>query len=139
MTTVPVRQERRAAQRFEFNLPVFIRADGREYRGCTQDLSGRGVFLLLDSPLPQDCHVELLVSMPAEVTLTETMRVSCRGRVLRVQPSGDGGKFAIAICLESYTYLPAAHEDISSDSFGRIACLHCARETAEPEPSRIRS
>ena len=44
--------------------------------------------------------------MPAEITLTENMRVRCRGRVTRVLPVDS--KFGVAVHLEGYEYLSAA-------------------------------
>ncbi len=139
MTTTAVNQERRAAQRFEFNLPVRIRAGQTEQCGCTQDVSGRGVFLLLDSGLPEGCHVELEFLMPAEITLTEDMRVRCCGRILRVQRLSHQQKFGIAVSIESYSYL-AEVQDHGSDAFDRIACLHGQHEASrQPSPSKRQS
>ena len=46
MSTDQVHLERRASQRFDFQLPLVVRLAGidREGYGFTQDLSGRGVF-----------------------------------------------------------------------------------------------
>ncbi len=132
MTTIPVQHERRAAQRFEFNLPVRVRTNEREYSGCTQDISGRGVFLLLENALVEGSTVELLFCMPAEITLAEAMRVRCGGRVLRVHGAADSGKFGTAVCLESYQYL-AAEEVGSNPAFDRISHLHQQHEIA-PAP-----
>ena len=132
MTTAQVTQERRAAQRFEFNLPVRIRANQTEHCGCTQDVSGRGVFLLVDATLPEGCQVEMDFFMPPEVTLTEGMRVRCCGRILRVQPLPHQQKFGIAVSIESYSCL-AAEDSGGNAAFDRIVCLHDRRETS-PEP-----
>ena len=86
MTTSPVRHERRAAQRFEYQIPVSLKIGGqeREERGCTQNLSARGAFFYTDCPIAEGATIEITVLMPAEITLAESMRVRCRGRVLRV-------------------------------------------------------
>ncbi len=132
MTTVAVQHERRAAQRFEFNLPVHIRVLDQQHCGCLQDVSGRGVFLLVDSDLPVGSQVDLIFSMPAEVTLTQTMRVCCRGKILRVQRCPDTTKFGIAVGIESYVYLASGGEDLPHNAFDRIASLHNHHETSEP-------
>ncbi len=53
MNTTQVHVERRAAQRFEFHLPVSIRVAGQdgEAHGFTRDLSARGAFFYTESAL----------------------------------------------------------------------------------------
>ena len=46
------RLERRGAQRFEVNLPLAVRFEGRTVPGFTQDLSGRGIFFYAETNLP---------------------------------------------------------------------------------------
>ena len=50
MSTDQVHFERRASQRFDFQLPVGVRLAGTDREGCgfTQDLSGRGAFFYTD-------------------------------------------------------------------------------------------
>jgi len=48
MSTTHVQVERRASQRFEFQLAVGIRVSERDGNGFTQDLSGRGVSFITD-------------------------------------------------------------------------------------------
>ena len=83
MSTDQVHLERRASQRFDFQLPVALRLSGTDREGCgfTQDLSGRGAFFYTDFQLAEGDAVELTFVMPSEITLTENMRVRCRGRV----------------------------------------------------------
>jgi hypothetical protein len=116
--------ERRASQRFDFQLPVGIRLSGtdREGVGFTQDLSGRGVFFYTDLQLTEGDAVELTLMMPSEITLTENTRVRCRSKVVRVLPVQQ--KFAVAARLEGYEYLPKAETAAQvSASFPRISTL----------------
>lgn len=102
----PVQLERRARQRFDFNLPVFlVLAEDRRGSAFTQNLSARGLFLCTDLRLLQGEALELTLTMPSEVTLAETMRVRCQGRVLRVISAGSEPKCFAAIHLEKYEYL----------------------------------
>ena len=146
MTTPPVAVERRVGQRFAFNLPVSLReiSTGAQGLGFTQDLSSRGAFLFTEMPLNEGAEIELTLKMPSEITLGESMRVRCKGSVLRILkaadkswkiPSSTDGKPAeakigVAVCLKGYEYLPEL-EDGSSD-FRRISALHSPVET---EPS----
>ena len=95
MTTPPVGVERRIGQRFPFNVPVSLRdlSTALEGLGFTQDLSSRGAFLFTDMALREGAEIELTLKMPSEITLGESMRVRCRGRVLRVvRPAGNGSE-----------------------------------------------
>jgi hypothetical protein len=163
MTTPPVHVERRAGQRFTYNLPVSLYqpTTGGEGLGFTQDLSSRGVFFFTDMQLGEGVEIELTLQMPSEITLGESMRVRCRGRVLRVVKPTDASlsasepaqarpsetkisqtkisqtKIGVAVCMHGYEYLPDA--DDSSATFRRIAALHTHLNEEQPaEPSSLR-
>ncbi len=142
MTTLPVRLERRVGQRFSFLLPMSFRdvASGMPGVGFTQDLSSRGVFFFTESALHQGAEIELTLVMPSEITLGESMRVRCRGHILRVVRRSDQGltqssvpsicpsetpipdsKVAVAVRLEGYEYLDPAEP---SAAFQRVSALH---------------
>ncbi|MFZ0319696.1 MAG: PilZ domain-containing protein [Candidatus Sulfotelmatobacter sp.] len=143
MTTPSVGVERRIGQRFAYNLPVSLRdiSTSSEGLGFTQDLSSRGVFLFTDMAVSENAEVELTLRMPSEITLGESMRVRCRGHVLRVvksselnsnpargtEPKSAETKVGVAVCLKGYEYLP--DDDNNSTDFRRISALHNAGET----------
>ena len=95
MTTFssPAGVERRIGQRFPFNLPVSLCdvSTSTEGLGFTQDVSSRGVFFFTVMPLSEGMDIELTLKMPSEITLGESMRVRCRGRVLRTVNAADNG------------------------------------------------
>jgi hypothetical protein len=142
MTTSSNRVERRAGQRFPYLIPVSLRvpANGIEAHGFTQDVSSRGVFFFTDAVLTEAAEIELTLRMPSEVTLGESMRVRCRGRILRVvcPVSGAAGaetpsaqtKIGVAVRFESYEYLPESSE--STASFPRVTALHSHRDDEQP-------
>ena len=151
MTAPSVGVERRIGQRFAFNLPVCLLdvATGAEGLGFTQDLSSRGAFLFTDMAFREGAEIELTLRMPSEITLGESMRVRCRGRVLRIVKPADNGwkpaasaetrlaeaksaetKIGVAVCLKGYEYLPET-EDSSAD-FRRITALHSPSGTERP-------
>jgi len=107
MSTEPLRVERRAGQRFEVHLPILIKAENRTISGFSQDVSSRGVFLYTEAGLAEGDTVELTFTMPSEITLGESMRVRCQGRVLRSAVSGVGQRNGVAVQLDTYDYLPA--------------------------------
>ncbi len=146
MTSSPVRVERRAGQRFSFALPVSLRdlESGVESLGFTLDVSSRGLFLFTEGSMLDGSEIELMFSMPSEITLGESMAVRARGRVLRVTRPGSGNgphqpatdvtnhKIGVAVRLLSYEYLPDA--PAASAAFYRISELH--RHTAV-EPATL--
>jgi PilZ domain len=151
VTTPPVRVERRVGQRFSFLLPVSLRECSGETQGAgfTQDLSSRGVFLFTDAPLAEGTEVELTLRMPSEITLGESMRVRCRGRVLRVvkpiaspvqsSASRDSSvpRLGVAVRFDNYEYLTDLVQ--ASVSTARAAALHRQEEETRPiEPAGTR-
>jgi hypothetical protein len=151
MNTPSVGVERRIGQRFAFNLPVSLRelSTSRAGLGFTHDVSSRGVFLFTEMNLQEGMEVELTLMMPSEITLGESMRVRCRGRILRILKAGEkfiagknslDNKIGVAACLSSYEYLPEMED--SSVEFQRIAALHHSLETEQattpsPESPRV--
>lgn len=141
MSTDQIYLERRASQRFDFQLPVGLRLAGTDREGCgfTQDLSGRGAFFYTDFQVAEGDMVELTFVMPSEITLTEKMRVRCRARVTRVQTVDS--KFGVAVHLEGYEYLSEAEAAQASATFPRITGAHDASQTrksqAVPAPPAV--
>lgn len=147
MTTPSVGVERRVGQRFPYLLSISFRepATGVEGLGFTQDLSSRGAFFLTDAPLREGAEIELTLKMPSEITLGESMRVRCRGRILRIvspngRPSQDWlnktcaeTKIGVAVRLEGYEYLP---ETEPAAGIARVSSLHPSDDTEEPLASR---
>jgi hypothetical protein len=43
--------------------------------------------------------------LPPEITLTESIRVQCKGRVVRVENARADGKLAVAAVIEEYEFL----------------------------------
>lgn len=123
-------------------------ASGTEGPGFTQDLSSRGVFFFTDTAVPEGAEIELTLNMPSEITLGESMRVRCRGRVLRVVkrpdlssehpsefPAPSETKIGVAVRFAGYEYLPEPAE--SSAAFHRISSLHAPDEKERPEHSLL--
>jgi hypothetical protein len=99
--------ERRAAQRFDLQLPVSLHVanEGKENRSLTHDLSAAGTLLYTDRCLVENASVELTFVMPSEITFDGNLRVRCLGKVLRVAPPQVGTNYSIAIHFEHYEFL----------------------------------
>jgi PilZ domain-containing protein len=104
-------QEKRAARRFALQIPVSVGRDGNgnfSEPAQIRDVSARGICLYLDSPIEQDSPIGFTLTLPPEITLTESIRVQCKGRVVRIEngTSGLAGKIAVAAVIEEYEFLP---------------------------------
>ena len=54
----------------------------------TRDVSARGICFYLDSAIATGSPIEFTLTLPPEITLTESIRVRCKGKVVRVS-EGD--------------------------------------------------
>ena len=116
MTTLPVNVERRVGQRFPFNLPVSLHdvSTAAKGLGFTQDLSSRGAFLFTVMTLSEGAEIELTLKMPSEITLGESMRVRCRGRVLRIVNAADNGWKPVGTAPTETKLAEAGSDEIKS-------------------------
>jgi PilZ domain len=102
-------QEKRAARRFALRIPVAVDRDGNSNHGepaQIRDVSARGISLYLDSPIAQGSPIGFTLTLPPEITLTESIRVQCKGRVVRIEDGTAEGKMAVAAVIEEYEFLP---------------------------------
>jgi len=104
-------QEKRAARRFALHIPVTVDHDQNTNHGeiaKIRDVSARGICFYLDAAVAQGSPIGFTLTLPPEITLTESIRVQCKGRVVRVDDAGDDGKLAVAAVIEEYEFLPEA-------------------------------
>jgi hypothetical protein len=102
-------QEKRAARRFALRIPVAVDRDGNsnhDESAQIRDVSARGICLYLDSPIAQGSPIGFTLTLPPEITLTESIRVQCKGRVVRIEDGSADGKMAVAAVIEEYEFLP---------------------------------
>ena len=101
-------QEKRAARRFALRVPVTVSRDkdGSSESAQIRDVSARGICFYLDSTVTQGSPIGFTLTLPPEITLTESIRVQCKGRVVRVEDSSAAGKVTVAAVIEEYEFLP---------------------------------
>ena len=102
-------EEKRAARRFALHVPVTVNngANANQSKVAQiRDVSARGICFYLDSAVAQGSPIGFTLTLPPEITLTESIRVQCKGRVVRVEDSRDDGKLAVAAVIEEYEFLP---------------------------------
>jgi len=101
-------QDKRATRRFALRLPVSVSAgDGsaQALAAQTRDVSARGICFYLESGLPAGSTIEFTLTLPPEITLTESIRVRCKGKVVRVDDVNSDGKVAVAAVIDEYEFL----------------------------------
>ncbi len=100
-------QDKRATRRFALHLPVSVRyGDGQdEHSAQTRDVSARGICFYVDSALQTGAAIDFTLTLPPEITLTESIRVRCKGRVVRVEGGGTAAKMAVAAVIDEYEFL----------------------------------
>jgi len=104
-------QEKRGARRFPLRVPVSVNrntTNGSAQQEAAQlrDVSARGISFYLDSSIAQGSHIGFTLTLPPEITLTESIRVQCKGRVVRVEDGTPDGKVSVAAVIEEYEFLP---------------------------------
>jgi hypothetical protein len=103
-----ITNERRRMRRFDMRLPAlvdFAGADGTPFLTETQNVSARGVFLYLDRPLAEQSSIQITLTFPPHITLTEPIRVRFAARVIRVDDPLPASRVGIAAMIEQYEFL----------------------------------
>lgn len=100
--------ERRAAQRFRIKLALTVRwtsgsAIGEAHTE-SQDVSSRGIYFSLPKRVLAGSPVEIVLTLPHEITLAGPVRVRCLGRIQRHEDKQVGHAGVVAE-IERYEFL----------------------------------
>jgi hypothetical protein len=100
---------KRATRRFTLRLPVSVRYGENEQaqEAQTRDVSARGICFYVNSAVQAGSPIDFTLTLPPEITLTESIRVRCKGRVVRVEGS-PSQKMAVAAVIDEYDFLADA-------------------------------
>jgi PilZ domain len=102
--------DRRNARRFNMTLPVLVRfthnGTVEEKVAHTRDVSFRGLYFLMDAPPEQGSSVEIVLTLPQQITLAGEVRIRCAARILRVEEREHIR--GVAACIDRYEFMPAA-------------------------------
>lgn len=102
--------DRRTARRFHMALPLQVRfmnnGSNEEKSAQTRDVSFRGVYFLSDTPVEAGSALELVLTLPQQITLAGDVRIRCFGNVIRVEERENG--LGVAARIDRYEFLPAA-------------------------------
>jgi|SRR5271163_3826402 len=99
--------DKRNTRRFALRLPVTVRYGDieQEHAAQTRDVSARGICFYVDSAIQAGSPINFTLTLPPEITLTESIRVRCKGRVVRVEGGNPASKMAVAAVIDEYEFL----------------------------------
>jgi hypothetical protein len=102
----PNSQERRMMRRFDMRLPAIVRLEStHEVQTETQNVSARGVFFYLDRAVKTGTKLEVTLTFPPHITLTDAVRVRFSARVIRVERPLPSARIGTAAMIEDYEFL----------------------------------
>ena len=102
--------ERRTMRRFDMRLPAAVRLDDLATLNLqteTQNVSARGVFFYLDRLVEEGTRLEMTLTFPPHVTLTDSVRVRFTAKVVRVETPLPASRIGVAAVIEEYEFLRA--------------------------------
>ena len=93
-------------RRFDMRLPAIVRLEGaNEVHTETQNVSARGVFFYLDCAVAAGTKLEVTLTFPPHITLTDAVRVRFSARVIRVESPLPSARVGTAAMIEDYEFL----------------------------------
>ena len=81
------------------------RFGAQEKSAETRDVSARGICFYLDSAIATGSSIEFTLTLPPEITLTESIRVRCTGKVVRVDQDSPNSQVGIAAAIDQYDFI----------------------------------
>ena len=104
-------KERRVSRRFLMRLPLTVRWTDENVVGEadteSREVSSRGLYFHLPKGLRSGSPVEIVMTLPHELTRAGPIRVRCQGRVLRSEQE-NSGEMGVAAEIERFEFLPRA-------------------------------
>jgi len=98
--------DRRLAQRFCLNIPLYIRAwksRAPEQKVEAVNVSECGAYFETDTPPCEGTMMQIRLEMPKEVTGLPTVEWRCTGKVVRIQPaSSPGALLGVSVRFDYY-------------------------------------
>jgi len=104
--------DRRNVQRFHLKLPLVVRC-GQEtddkVSTASKDVSSRGVYFFLPKDVTNGAAVEIVMTLPNELTMAGPVQVRCLGRVHRSEKLGTG-ELGVVATIDRYEFLRGENE-----------------------------
>ncbi len=105
-------------RRFDMRLPaaVHIGESAEDLFTETQNVSARGVFFYLDPQVDPGARIDVTLTFPPHVTLTDSVRVRFVARVIRIESPLPASRVGVAAMIEEYEFLrPGSAQNFLSE------------------------
>lgn len=105
--------ERRTSRRYDLTLQVLVRVPTEKtvdsQKAQTRDISPRGLYFVMDQDPQAGSRLELILTLPTQVTSGSEVLVRASGKVLRVEPRIEDGstRMGVAAVIERYDIVRA--------------------------------
>ena len=110
-------------RRFYMRLPATVKfpagTDSAETTTETHNVSARGIFFYLDQPVTQGSLIEVTMTFPPNITLTDAVRVRFVARIVRIEQPLPVSRIGVAAVIEEYEFLrpnPDANSSAALDN-----------------------
>ena len=94
------------ARRFPLRVPVTVDHDNSTQAAQLRDVSARGICFYLESTVTQGSSIGFTLTLPPEITLTESIRCNAKAAWCGWRTDESDGKLAVAAVIEEYEFLP---------------------------------
>jgi c-di-GMP-binding flagellar brake protein YcgR len=100
--------ERRTTRRYDLSLPIIIRVPTDQemdsQQGKTRDISTRGLYFVVDQNMEAGSHLDITLTLPAELTRGTEVLVRALGKIIRVERRSEDGndRMGVAAVIERY-------------------------------------
>ena len=79
---------------------------GEETTVKTKDISSSGVYLEFSTPIDVGSSLDFVLTLPGEITQGKSVRVRCKGKVVRVDRAAtEGNSIGVAATIERYEFV----------------------------------
>ena len=93
-------------RRFDMRLPALVKVgDVDECQTETQNVSARGVYFYLNHAVASGTKLEVTLTFPPHITLTDAVRVRFKARVIRVENPLPSARVGVAAMIEDYEFV----------------------------------
>lgn len=106
--------ERRGARRYDLSLPIMVRVPAQGYAetqsGKTRDISTRGLYFVIDRDVNAGSALDIMLTLPSEMTNGDEVLVKASGKVVRVEQRIEDGssRQGVAAIIERYDIMRGA-------------------------------
>jgi hypothetical protein len=102
--------ERRRYRRYDLAIEVQVRPRKRVAAPVctvTRDISARGVYFDFAGQMDPGSELSFELQLPPELSAGRSVRVRCRGKIVRVEPANGDGPARVAATIEDYEFVRA--------------------------------